>query len=114
MLPLPGALVPPVTIFVVLWSLNGCGQAIIAIPSSTLLAEHTDEAERGRAYAAHFALTHAFWLVTYPAIGYAAYYYGTPATFSVAGAACLTVTLIAYLIGERNQGEPHFHSGAKS
>lgn len=40
--------------------------------SSTLLAEHTVAEERGRAYAAHFALTHACWLITYPAVGHAA------------------------------------------
>lgn len=105
---LPGILVPPVFIFAVLWFLNGAGQALIAIPSSTLLAEHTDEAERGKAYAAHFALTHAFWLVTYPAIGYAASAFGTPATFTAAGAVCLLITLFAFLLG-RGAEEPHTH-----
>ena len=64
---LPGFLAPPLFVFAALWFLNGAGQALIAIPSTTLLAEHADEAERGRAYAAHFALTHACWLITYPA-----------------------------------------------
>lgn len=96
---LPGILVPPFFIFAVLWFLNGAGQALIAIPSTTLLAEHTDETERGRAYAAHFALTHAFWLITYPAIGYAAVYFGTPATFSIAGIICLIAVFSALLLG---------------
>ncbi len=69
---LPGALVPPFLAFSFLWMLNGASQALIAIPSSTLLAEHTREDERGRAYAAHFALTHFFWLIAYPAVGHAA------------------------------------------
>jgi len=69
---LPGVLQPSLIIFGLLWMLNGAGQALIAIPSSTLLAEHTFEDERGRAYAAHFALTHLCWLVTYPAVGHAA------------------------------------------
>lgn len=98
---LPGILVPPLIIFTVLWFLNGAGQALIAIPSSTLLAEHTDEAERGRAYAAHFALTHACWLITYPAVGFGATYLGTPLTFTAAGAACLLVTAAAYFFGSR-------------
>ena len=104
---LPGILVPPIFIFAVLWFLNGAGQALIAIPSSTLLAEHTDEVERGRAYAAHFALTHACWLVTYPAIGYAAAGFGAPATFTVAGVVCLLITLLAFLLGK---GEEKSHS----
>lgn len=32
---LPGILVPPMAALVVLWALNGAGQALIAIPSST-------------------------------------------------------------------------------
>ena len=58
--------------FAALWFLNGAGQALISIAPGTLLAEHTREEERGRAYAPYFALTHACWLITYPAIGYAA------------------------------------------
>jgi NRE family putative nickel resistance protein-like MFS transporter len=54
---LPGVLVPPFAVLVVLWALNGAGQALISIPSSTLLAEHTFEDERGKVYAAQFALT---------------------------------------------------------
>lgn len=107
---LPGFLVPPLFVFAVLWFLNGAGQALIAIPSSTLLAEHSDEAERGKAYAAHFALTHACWLVTYPAIGYAAASFGTPATFTGAGIACLLSTFFAYLFGKgKQQNQAHSH-----
>ncbi len=105
---LPGFLVPPLFVFAVLWFLNGAGQALIAIPSSTLLAEHTDKAERGKAYAAHFALTHACWLITYPAIGHAAAKFGTPVTLSIAGAVCLVVTGFGYLLG-RGEASEHRH-----
>jgi MFS transporter, NRE family, putaive nickel resistance protein len=108
---LPGALKPPLIIFALLWVLNGAGQALIAIPSSTLLAEHTQEEERGRAYAAHFALTHACWLVTYPAVGHAASRWGAPLTFTAAGVACLVVTLAALPLG-RGTGGAHVHERA--
>jgi NRE family putative nickel resistance protein-like MFS transporter len=98
---LPGIFVPPILVFALLWFLNGAGQSLIAIPSSTLLAEHSHESERGKVYAAHFALTHACWLITYPAIGYAAADFGTPLTFTVAGAVCLVITAFAFLIGRR-------------
>lgn len=94
---LPGVLQPPLLVFAVLWFLNGAGQALIAIPSSTLLSEHTNDAIRGRAYAAYFALTHAFWLVTYPAIGYGTQGLGAPLTFTLAGAVCLVVTVGLWL-----------------
>lgn len=109
---LPGALKPPLALFSILWVLNGSGQALIAIPSSTLLAEHTKEYERGRAYAAHFALTHAFWLVTYPAVGHAATLWGAPATFTVSGALCLLVTGLAFMLGQ-GQTLPHTHENVR-
>lgn len=106
---LPGALKPPLVIFALLWFLNGAGQALIAIPSSTLLAEHTAEEERGRAYAAHFALTHACWLVTYPAVGHAASRWGAPTTFTAAGVVCLVVVAFAYILGRGSEGA-HLHN----
>ncbi len=94
---LPGIFKPSIAVFAVMWFLNGAAQSLIGISSSTLLAEHTNENERGKAYAAHFALTHACWLVTYPAIGYGAAYFGTPITFTIAGVICLLTTAVAFL-----------------
>lgn len=104
---LPGALQPPLWVFALLWFFNGAGQALIAIPSSTLLAEHTDEADRGRAYAAYFALTHAFWLITYPAIGYGTSRLGAPLTFTLAGGVCLLITAGVWLTSK--PGVAHAH-----
>lgn len=94
---LPGFLMPGFAIFAFLWFLNGAGQVMIAISSTTLLAEHTVEAERGRAYAAHFAWTHAFWLITYPAIGYGVAKLGVPWTFTLAGVVCLVITAFSFI-----------------
>ncbi len=104
---LPGVLQPPLLVFALLWFFNGAGQALIAIPSSTLLAEHTREADRGRAYAAYFALTHAFWLITYPAIGYGTSSLGAPLTFTLAGGACLLITLGVLLSRKPSLGHVH-------
>ena len=93
---LPGFMVPGLgVLLLLLWALNGAGQALIGIPSLGLLADHTQPDERGRAYAAHFALTHLFWLFTYPAVGYVAREIGPPRTFTAAGVFCLTLTLVA-------------------
>lgn len=107
---LPGALQPPLLVFVLMWFLNGVGQALIAIPSSMLLAEHTLEEERGRAYAAHFALTHAFWLITYPAVGYGTSSLGAPITFTAAGVVCLLTTLVVFASGRRITDHEHASS----
>ena len=109
---LPGYLTPPLAIFSLMWFLNGAGQALIAISSSTLLAEHTIEDERGRAYAAHFALTHACWLITYPAVGHASARWGTPATFTATGLVCILITGLALLVGRGARGE-HAHSSGR-
>ncbi|WP_020485862.1 MFS transporter [Methylomonas sp. MK1] len=104
---LPGVQQPPFMIFALLWILNGVGQALIALPSSTLLAEHTTEADRGRAYAAHFALTHAFWLITYPAIGQGVSRLEAPLTFTIAGAVCLIISMVAIISRKPNHDHVH-------
>jgi MFS transporter, NRE family, putaive nickel resistance protein len=103
---LPGVLVPGLGLLLLLWGLNGAGQALVSIPSMTLLAEHTAAEERGRAYAAHFALTHLFWLLTYPAVGYLARGIGTPRTFGLAGAFCGVLTLAALAIRTPHRSHP--------
>jgi NRE family putative nickel resistance protein-like MFS transporter len=111
---LPDVLRPSLIIFSLLWMLNGAGQALIAIPSSTLLAEHTKEEERGRAYAAHFALTHACWLITYPAVGHSAARWGAPTTFTAAGVVCLLVTIAAFALGRGAAHDAHTHEKGKA
>ncbi|GAC1653405.1 MAG: MFS transporter [Acidobacteriaceae bacterium] len=106
---LPGILKPPLWLFALLWIGNGAGQALIAIPSSTLLAEHTKTEERGRAYAAHFALTHACWLFTYPAAGWAGMRLGPGFTFTIFGCVCAAIVLISTSIGSP-EATPHTHA----
>lgn len=76
------------------------------VSSVGLLAEHTTADERGRAYAAHFALTHVFWLGTYPAAGYLARAVGTPLTFTLAGLACGLLVLLSLVQGG-GEHRPH-------
>ena len=106
---LPGVLAPGIVVLGVLWALNGAGQSLVAIPSVGLLAEHTEPEERGRAYAAHFALTHVFWLITYPASGYLARAVGTPWTFTLAGIFCAVLTLLAIAAGRGRHREHPVH-----
>lgn len=96
---LPGVLRPGYAVLLALWALNGAGQALVAVASVGLLARHTESAERGRAYAAHFALTHLFWLATYPAVGFLAGAVGVPWTFTLAGVVALLATGGAAVVG---------------
>lgn len=104
---LPGIFQPSLWVFAGLWFMNGSGQAFIEISSATLLAEHSKETQRGRAYAAYFALTHAFWLMTYPAIGHGVSQWGAPLTFTVAGGICLMIAMAAFI--SRKPFADHVH-----
>ncbi|HEY8158645.1 MAG TPA: MFS transporter [Methylobacter sp.] len=104
---LPGIWRPSFLLFACLWLLSGVGQALIDISSSTLLAEHTQKADRGKAYAAHFALTHTFWLITYPAIGQGVSRLEAPLTFTIAGAICLVIALLAIISRKPNRDHVH-------
>lgn len=104
---LPGLQQPPFLLFAWIWILNGVGQALIALSSSTLLAEHTKESDRGKAYAAHFALTHMFWLITYPAIGQGVSSLGVPLTFTIAGAICSVIAMFAIISRKPNHDHVH-------
>jgi NRE family putative nickel resistance protein-like MFS transporter len=100
---LPGALVPAFPLLLLLWAVNGAGQAFIAIPSVGLLARHSEAADRGRVYAAHFALTHLFWLGTYPAVGVLSRAAGTPMTVTIVGVVCLAATVAATTMRSRHR-----------
>jgi NRE family putative nickel resistance protein-like MFS transporter len=104
---LPGVQQPPFMLFAWLWFLNGVGQALIALSSSTLLAEHTKEADRGKVFAAHFALTHMFWLITYPAIGQGVSSLGAPLTFTIAGVICSVFAMLAIISRKPNHDHVH-------
>jgi MFS transporter, NRE family, putaive nickel resistance protein len=96
---LPASASPSLILFGLLWILNGAGQALVAIPTSTLVASHPQPDERGRAFAAHFAITHACWLVSYPLTGRLAERIGPTETFLGCGLACLAITAIAFVAG---------------
>ena len=85
----------------------------LQLPLLPNIAEHTSGDERGRAYAALFAITHAFWLFAYPATGYLARAIGADRTFTVCGIACLLIWLLAVLVGRGTQGA-HLHAELKS
>jgi MFS transporter, NRE family, putaive nickel resistance protein len=102
---LPGVLAPGLLLLAVLWAVKGAGQVMVSIPSVGLLAEHTASEERGRAYSAHFALTHLVWLGAYPAVGYLAREIGTPATFTLAALSCGLLVGLAWWAGRGDHRE---------
>lgn len=54
----------------VAWAFIGAVQSLLGIRGSELLAANSDKQERAHIYAAHFALSHAGWGITYPLAGW--------------------------------------------
>ena len=64
------ALLPQYFTLLVGWWCIGMSYSILGIRGSELLAENSEGNERSHIYAAHFALSHAGWGLTYPLAGF--------------------------------------------
>ncbi len=63
------AVMPQFITLCIAWWFIGMSYSILGIRGSELLAANSDGAERSHVYAAHFALSHAGWGLTYPLAG---------------------------------------------
>jgi MFS transporter, NRE family, putaive nickel resistance protein len=64
------ALAPAYVVVVIAWGFIGAAYAALGIHGSELLAANSQGEERPHVYAAHFALSHAGWGLTYPIAGF--------------------------------------------
>ncbi len=58
------------TILFAAWGLSGLGFAMVMTPSGRLLTRSSHAEDRPAVFAAHFALSHACWLIAYPLAGW--------------------------------------------
>lgn len=75
--------VPSVAAALALWLALGAGAALIQTPSGRLLRRSSHEVDRPQLFAAQFALSHGWWLLTYPLAGYVGAIWDLPAAFLV-------------------------------
>ncbi len=66
-----------------LWFVIGVGYSGVQTPAGRLLRRSSSEGDRPAYYAAHFALSHACWLVTYPLAGWLGSSFGLATAFGV-------------------------------
>ncbi|MDF1790403.1 MAG: MFS transporter [Thalassobaculaceae bacterium] len=66
-----------------LWACLGAGMSLVQTPSGLLLRRSAHEEDRPALFAAQFALSHACWLVAYPAAGWLGATFGLETTFLV-------------------------------
>jgi predicted MFS family arabinose efflux permease len=75
--------------FLLLWTVSGLLYAAILTPSGRLLRRSAHPEDRPAVFAAHFTLSHACWLVTYPVAGWGGEALGLPLAMASLGALAL-------------------------
>lgn len=80
-----------------LWATLGAAYSSTLTPIGRVLRRSSQSEDRPALFAAQFALSHACWLIAYPAAGFASAAFGASVAFLVLGALCLTGAAIASL-----------------
>lgn len=91
------AIFPCYEIVMAAWALIGAGYSILGVRGSELLAENSNGEERPHIFAAHFALSHAGWGLTYPLAGFLTTALGFSDTAWIFAAILLAVTAPAWV-----------------
>lgn len=96
---------------VLLWAALGAGTSLLQTPAGILLRRSSHAEDRPALFSAQFALSHACWLVAYPAAGWMGGRIGLDATFlAMAVAAALGTAAAAILWPAQDPREvPHEH-----
>lgn len=95
-----------------LWVVTGCGYSLTLTPVGRVLRRSSHPEDRAALFAAHFALSHACWLIAYPLAGFVSAGYGASAAFPVLGALSimgLVVALVSWPARDRVELE-HEHA----
>jgi MFS family permease len=94
-----------------LWGLLGAGSSAVLTPAGILLRKSAHPEDRPALFAAQFALSHAGWLVTYPAAGWLGATFGLGAAFLVLALAAATGVIAAAFMWPRHDPEiiEHVH-----
>lgn len=86
----------------VLWVLLGAGSSLVQTPGGLLLRRSSHAEDRPALFAAQFALSHACWLVTYPAAGWVGASLGLDIAFVVMAAGAFAGVGVAVLVWQRH------------
>lgn len=108
-----------------LWFALGIGYSTAQTPSGRLLRRSARPEDRPAVFAAHFALSHACWLVTYPLAGWLGKAFGLPITFAllsaIAGSGLIAAMWLwpaadGAVLGHRHEDlpddDPHWREGS--
>ena len=95
----------------VLWTALGAGASLVQTPSGLLLRQSSHAEDRPALFAAQFGLSHACWLIAYPAAGWLGARIGLGAAFLLMAAAAASGVLAAACLwpADDPQELPHVH-----
>ncbi|MCH8541071.1 MAG: MFS transporter, partial [Opitutales bacterium] len=91
------SMLPGYATALIIWMGFGAATALILVPSGRLLVRSSQQEDRSALFAAHFALSHACWLITYPLAGWLGAILGLSTAF-LAMAGLGIVGLVAALL----------------
>ncbi len=94
----------------VLWAGFGAVNAAVMTPSGRLLKRSSHDEDRPALFTAQFALSHACWLLAYPAAGWLGPWIGLPATLALLALAAVVATLAALRLWPRDSAAPLPHA----
>lgn len=97
-----GPLAASWTAALVVWALVGAAAALVQTPSGLLLRRSSHAEDRPALFAAQFALSHACWLVAYPAAGWVGARLGLDAAFALMAVGAAGGALVAALVWPRH------------
>ena len=97
------------TALTVLWFVLGLGYSVAQTPAGRLLRRSSNPEDRPALFAAQFALSHASWLVFYPAAGWLGARFGMPAAFGVLGSAAALAVWVAWRVWPRRDPDVIAH-----
>jgi len=107
-----GAAIANYDVLLALWFVLGFGYSLAQTPSGRLLRRSAHPEDRPALFAAQFALSHACWLLSYPAAGWLGATMGLRATFVVLGLLAGLATLAAMRLWPRHDPDVIEHSHA--
>ncbi|WP_085907856.1 MFS transporter [Kiloniella majae] len=93
-----GSLELTYSLALIVWCLVGAGTSLIQTPGGLLLKRSAHKQDLPALFASHFALSHACWLITYPAAGWLGLYFGLSETFLVSAAGVLGGLIVAMIL----------------
>ena len=106
------AMLPPYPLLLAIWVATGFAYASAQTPSGRLLRRSSSDEDRPALFAAHFAASHACWLICYPLAGWLGSLVGLGAAAWALAGISLTGVVTALLVWPRTDAEtvPHVHS----